>query len=725
MRAEILPHLFISTWRHLGLALLGLLALSGLAGAGAPWPPPSFAAHPRLAYSSAELESWRTTPARHAEYQRALARGETILARGLQVPAGAGDWFFYYACPKDGGYLTALTEARHECPTCKAIYTDPRTVAAYRGIQHAQLEEDCLALGVAYALSGDARFAHLVGEALLELARRYPDYPRHDRWGRKGLLAVVGGWRYAQLLDEATGIIKLAKAYDLIASAPTLSVPERTTIEERLLKHVAQAIHRNQLFVGLRNNHQTWFNAAYAAVGVATGDETLLREAIDGKAGLRWQLTASVTEDGLWYEGTLAYQRYAMLAIVETLQAVRRVGWDLAGEPRLKGLWLGPVQLAYPNGQLPVFHDSDPADLKGWESLLRWGADYFGDSALASSSALTAAPALRSVNLAGIGLAVLRYGQGAGAQCAMLDYGLHGDHHGHPDKLNLVLFARGRELLPDPGRLTYSVPEYETWARTTLAHNTVVLNGRNQRPDTGRLLYFQADEHWSGVLAASDGAYPGVALKRFVVLLDGLLLEAFTVESEREVQADWVAHPNGLLEPALPLQPTMAPLTGEGYAHLTGLQDGGGTPLGLFTVRLPGGESFRLWAVGDEHAHLFTGLGIGYRLTERIPLLLRRRTGRALLFLTIYDLTGRASLQRVERLPVMAGKTVLPPPSAVGVRLQTDQGALLVGLDLRDKPSPMSVDGHSFTRCLVQDARRSAGLDRVEMRAVGADSKGR
>ena len=33
---------------------------------------------------------------------------------------------------------------------------------------------------------------------------------------------------------------------------------------------------------------------------------------------MRWQLKHSVGADGLWYEGTMAYQFYALSAIMET-----------------------------------------------------------------------------------------------------------------------------------------------------------------------------------------------------------------------------------------------------------------------------------------------------------------------------------------------------------------------------------------------------------------------
>ena len=84
------------------------------------------------------------------------------------------------------------------------------------------------------------------------------------------------------------------------------------------------------------------------------GGEALLRLAIQGKAGLLWQLGASVTEDGLWYEGTMAYHFYAVQAIVRTLEAAARAGLDFSGNTRLKSLWLGPLQrLTQPRQGLP------------------------------------------------------------------------------------------------------------------------------------------------------------------------------------------------------------------------------------------------------------------------------------------------------------------------------------------------------------------------------------
>ncbi len=663
---------------------VGLLAVPLVAELSAE--PVVFPPHPRLAYTAKELADWKADPARQRELQQVITRANTILGKGLTVPEKEGDWIFYYACPKDGARLNPETPERHVCPACKQVYTDERTVASYRTLLNDQLNGDCRSLALAYALTGETRYAEPVTAALLKLARLYPTWTRHDRWKRRGLLAVVGGRRYAQLLDEACAAIELSKAYDLVYNA--ISEADRKLIETGCLGNPVREIARYQFFAGGRNNHQTWFNAAYVVTGLAIGDEQLMREGIDGSHGLNWQLKESVTSDGLWYEGALAYQRYAMLALVATLEAAKRVGWDFAQDARLKSLWLGPINLAYPNGQLPVFHDSDPASLEGWKDMFRWGRDYFQDPVLglyagSAGGAVTNRPVLKSIDLSGQGIAVLRGGTVTNPICVMLDYGLHGDHHGHPDKLNMVLFALGRELVLDPGRLTYSVPEYETWARTTVAHNTVVIDERNQEPDTGTLLYFVDQPDYAAAFALSRGAVPGVVLKRFLVLSGELLVDVFSVEAQSERQIDWVLHGMGKVAaiPALAERSTPLGKT-DGYQFLTALSEGKGRD-SAYTFTTSGGKPHQVYCVDSQSKTQVTGQGIGYSLKDRTPFLMRRQVGQNAVYITVHDLSGQERRIKVEAQ--FQGGTGRIPGEEVQVKVQSGPSeSVTFKLDLRD-----------------------------------------
>ena len=84
-----------------------------------------------------------------------------------------------------------------------------------------------------------------------------------------------------------------------------------------------------------------------------------------------------------------------------------------------------------------------------------------------------------SIDLSGAGLVILRAGSGKDAVCAMLEYGEHGGGHGHPDKLQLILYGLGKQLCPDLGTTGYANPLHPNYYKRTPAHNTITINGQN------------------------------------------------------------------------------------------------------------------------------------------------------------------------------------------------------------------------------------------------------
>ena len=521
----------------------------------------TFQAHPRIVYSADELKALRESPSKTAEKKRIIARGDAILKKPIDIPKNTkgGQWTFYYACSKDGARLRALSKTEHKCPKCGKIHKSERIVAAYRTVLYGKADAAIYNLALAYAVSGDDKYALAVKKAFLELVELYPKLQRHDRWGRKGFMAVVGGKRYCQHLSEATSIIKLAKAYDFCVDSPVFSPADRKNIAKNFLKATVDEISTYEFFVGRKNNHQTWFNAAYANVGVAIGDRTLIDRALNGSGGLLAQLKGSVTNDGIWYEGTVSYHYYALSAIIETLKALKRVDVDLSKNNRLKSLWIGPMDLTFPNGRMPAINDGDPYDIKRRKATYVFALNYFKDPVFANLAGDKNAKQrpLESRVLSDIGIAVMRRGTGKNAVCAFLDYGQHGGHHGHPDKLQIILYALGSELFLDPGRISYSVKEYNAWCRTTVAHNTIVLNKKNQKRAKGKILFFKDEKEYTACLARCDTAYSGVSMKRFLLMTDAYLVDVFIVSKPKglwgnTVTWDWLLHSRGKLSTSVP-----------------------------------------------------------------------------------------------------------------------------------------------------------------------------
>ena len=65
---------------------------------------------------------------------------------------------------------------------------------------------------------------------------------------------------------------------------------------------------------------------------------------------------------------------------------------------------------------------------------------------------------------------------------ALLKYGPHGGSHGHPDKLAVTLYARGRPAAVDLGSQGYGIHLHRQWYRQTVSHNTVMVSGHAQPP---------------------------------------------------------------------------------------------------------------------------------------------------------------------------------------------------------------------------------------------------
>lgn len=98
-------------------------------------------------------------------------------------------------------------------------------------------------------------------------------------------------------------------------------------------------------------------------------------------------------------------------------------------------------------------------------------------------------PRLGCVNKQEWHIAILRSGHGSNARAVWLDYD-SGGGHGHADGMNLGLFARGLDLMPDFGYPPVQFGGWGSprarWYTMTAAHNTVVVDGANTTAGAGR-----------------------------------------------------------------------------------------------------------------------------------------------------------------------------------------------------------------------------------------------
>jgi hypothetical protein len=344
------------------------------------------------------------------------------------------------------------------------------------------------------------------------------------------------------------------------------------------------------------------------------------------------QLDLLFSPDGYYMEGPY-YIRYALLPFFGFAEAVQRQqpGLNIYAyrDSILKKALYSAIQTAYPNGVFPPINDaSRTMAIDAPEVVLALDLAYarYG----ANSNLLGAAKIQNDVLLNGAGLAVardlatateprmsfgsveftdgprgdqgglgiLRAGTGRDATMLLMKYGVHGEGHGHFDKLHFVLFDAGREVVPDYGFSRWIniepkfggryLPENDSYAMSTVAHNTVVVDEKTQSAGkhaaadevAGARHYFDAKDPSVQVMSATDEhSYAGVAQQRTMFLIRDarlagpVVVDLFRVTSGAPHTYDLPLHFRGqLIATSVKYQPNTkqqdALGTSNGYQHI-------------------------------------------------------------------------------------------------------------------------------------------------------------
>lgn len=410
-------------------------------------------------------------------------------------------------------------------------------------------------LGALYQLTGEQVFARRAALILHTFAQHYPGYLVSRDWPHqpKGFALEPpypngggkwGRWRYEEIPTD------LVCAYDSIYSSgelerlsAELGVDVRRRIEEDFFRG---AIRQDAVHGPLYTNASPATYEGYAVVGRVLGDPALVHEAV---RRCQEMFARQFFLDGFWSEGTVAYHQ-------ATLEHLHRAMGRLQGysdppnyRDPLDGERFDQLDLEraipvlarantifdrcrYPDGRLIPFHDT--------------GAIF--------ARYRSHEPPERSVSTLFPGVGHAWLGRGAGADQAQFHLHFSGAYgHHQADNLNIALFAHGDELLPDIG---YTHSRLRGWASSTLGHNTVLIDEReqyttgDQGPSDGRLLAWETQHptvQW--MEAAAERAYPGLAslYRRAVMLVeaggdDVYAVDLFRVEGG--TQHDWVLHGN-------------------------------------------------------------------------------------------------------------------------------------------------------------------------------------
>ena len=446
---------------------------------------------------------------------------------------------------------------------------------------HPNLATGLAALGRAYLLTGDARYAHKAAVLLRRIAEVYPnmDYESQSRFGE--ILAAKGERYTGKVVNaiwESYLIAGFAEAYDAIwpsldgdtalqrlygQDGPAM----RAFIEANLLEDGIDAyyqwktrgnygMHQRSLLV-LAIVRQHGDNARYLASIIDEPGGTMFM-------GLRYALNSLIWRDGEPYESP-EYNAHWVANLSQLASLLPRLGRDVATLPRLRRLFDAPMAAMAIGKYTPAIGDSftvyggtaieenltayqiayqlyhDPRYAQVLAGFGAAGATGFRDfNALlyppvevqAQVAAGRHLPPQPSRLLSGFGLGLLN--NPADTTALSLYYGLHVTHS-HYDRLGFELFAQGQPMMPGlgyPDAMNELVPGIYTWSLNTISHNTVTVDAGAQPANVAGTVELFADGGWARAMAMNAaGTYPQCDLyRRTQVMVDSGAGRSYVVD---------------------------------------------------------------------------------------------------------------------------------------------------------------------------------------------------
>ncbi len=457
--------------------------------------------------------------------------------------------------------------------------------------QHKKNYKNVLACATVYQLTQEVKYAAHAKAILMQYAKQYNTWGRHPK--RK---QTPGGKLFWQNLNDCVWLVYMIQGYDGIYDYCTPK--ERTYLTDSLWTPVVyEQTVVNQKIFNLIHNHATWSTAGVGMAGYVCGKKEWVEMALkgtnkDGKSGFLKQIDDLFSPDGYYEEGPY-YLRYAIQPFIIFARAINQYQPELKIYEYRNNLLKKAVdcdlQCTYTNKVFIPINDALKDKTYETEELVYAVNIAYGDMG-ASNDLLDIAKQQNRVIVSDVGLKVakaiaegktkpfkynpqfirdgangtmggvglLRSGNNTNQTLAVLKAGTQGMGHGHFDRLNVLFFDNNVEVLTDYGSARFLnvetktgggyTKENDTWAKATIAHNTVTVDKTNQykgeweesEKTAPSLVYFDANKKYQVVSAEENNAYPDVKMLRTAILFQPegaespLLLDVFKLRSANE-----------------------------------------------------------------------------------------------------------------------------------------------------------------------------------------------
>jgi len=632
---------------------------------------------------------------------------DKLLNEKLDIPQRGGTWEQFYISPAtqhrlSRGKIIGDYEWEHVDPLTKKIYLGDtsRPDQDYNGvfisIIHDHWAMGALQLGLVYQILRKKEYAERAKEIILAYADLYPRLKIQSR-KTETLTGVGYGKIHMQDLNEAQWLINMVQAADLIWGS--FSHAEQQQIQQQLFVPAVGILRMKKREL---SNIHCWKIAAIGLVGFRFGINEFINTAItDTVGGFNTHLRKAFSKEGFNIDQSPGYQFYFLQPLCLLAMAAQNNAYPIDISP-MQRLFEMPLALATPSYMIPAFNDSRMVNLRGYGHLYEWAYNQFPKPAIAAmlnktsrgyykntnayyngwyllfgTESFPAAEPVAPVNriFEKSGLLVLTQGEGADNLSCISKFSrqLGKRVHLQNAQLDFGLFKGDKQVVVVPGNVNYWADKSNNWYRSSLAHNTMVVNEQNQLRSFGECLDWGKKEGVSYALLKTSNVYDSMQFYRTLALMDEntlLVIDQFYSEKETVPTVDIACHLTGEWNNSAKgkkiLQSDSA-----GYKYLTdakiNLLD---KQLALFSKQKTG-ETYTTTILTDKPGQYIIGYGESSE-DDHVPVVIVRRQAKKGIIINCISINGETADMKLNTRPNGITQLVFKNSSGKAVEITTD-----------------------------------------------------
>jgi hypothetical protein len=469
-------------------------------------------------------------------------------------------WFHHYNCEKCQGRLIFNMDdmENHECSVCHHINSSETLTRVWNNMYRGRANQSVFNSAVAYRISEDEKYPKHIEKILDFYSANYDDFISDP------IAKRFEGKLMNQHLDDASSMMNIMLGLSMVRD--NFSEEKFKYWYENLFKREAELF---DFFANRIYNIPVWVKCAQAMTGVFFNEPEHIKKGFYSMFGVLDQLKKGVTEEGMWYEGSMHYHFYTIQPIAYLMFICRAMDFDIPEMPYIydtvEKMFEYPVKMMFESKRLPNPNDAHPyLDIYMYRTHYEYASVIYDNPMFRKLCSMFNQDSQKPGSFTSLLLNTwnekdtdIKNGTviNPDSCTAMLrkdgtevffKFGTLTHLHMHPDVMNFEMSFDGDVVSYDIGNGGYASSLFVEWQRKTLCHNTALIDQTDHvRRNLPRGSVEDFDIENAYIKAKAKAVYEATDFTRSFRVSRDRVLDEFEVHNWDTHEIDWFFYCEG------------------------------------------------------------------------------------------------------------------------------------------------------------------------------------